>query len=190
MRRHAPDPDYYPKTMDFSLAEYYKLEAYSDVKHEYLGGELEAMAGAPEEHEIVAGNIFAALLFQLRGGPCRAFKSDMKLHVQQAEQTFVFYPDVMVVCDPTDSHRLHKERPKLLVEVTSKDWQRDYHLKLEAYLPIPSLEEYVVIKPDKESPQVSIYLPAHGTNPVEVITAGPFTLTSVGLTMTVEDLFV
>jgi Uma2 family endonuclease len=147
------------------------------------------MAGANERHEIVAGNCFALLHAHLRGKKCRVFKSDMKLRVQTDDKAVFYYPDVMVTCSPKDKHPLYKEQPILIVEVASAEWKRDYYEKLAAFLPIPSLKEYVVVWPDRRKPSVSIYRPETGLKPAAVHKKGAVTFQSVNLTTDVSRLY-
>ena len=70
-----------------SVEDYLALEASSPLKHEYLGGEVVAMAGASVRHNIIAGNVFGELRAMLRGGPCRAHISDLKLRLDFARDT-------------------------------------------------------------------------------------------------------
>jgi Uma2 family endonuclease len=62
-----------------SAEEYLRNELSSDIKHQLIDGEIYAMAGASENHNLLAGNIFAELKSQLRATPCRIFMADMKL---------------------------------------------------------------------------------------------------------------
>ena len=66
----------------FSVEEYLKLEQTSEIRHEYVDGEVFAMAGASEEHNLIVTNIIALLRPHLRGTPCRTFASDMKVKVK------------------------------------------------------------------------------------------------------------
>ncbi|MGB5711101.1 MAG: Uma2 family endonuclease, partial [Waterburya sp.] len=61
--------------------EYLQMEAASNIKHEYIAGEIYAMAGATDTHVTIAGNIFALLLTHLRGSGCRVYISDMKVRI-------------------------------------------------------------------------------------------------------------
>ncbi len=171
--------------------EYLEGEQHSEVKHEYYDGQVYAMAGASDGHELVAGNVFAALLAHLRGKGCRVFKSDMKLRLRFREKPLHYYPDVMVACDPADAHPLYRERPKLLVEVLSSDWNKDIVEKGAIYPRIATLEEYVVIDPQPEAPEVQISRRANGWEDLEIVRGmeAEFTLHSVGLTLKVADLF-
>lgn len=129
-------------------------ELSSEIRHEYVDGEVYAMAGAGEAHNLIAGNVFARLREFSRGGPCRVFISDMKLHVKTWKA--YYYPDVMVTCDPADSQSHFKERPILVVEVLSPGTEStDRREKMLAYRTLSSLREYVLIATDKR--QVEIY---------------------------------
>jgi Uma2 family endonuclease len=161
------------------------------VKHEYYDGQVYAMAGATDGHELVALNVAAALLAHLRGKGCRVFKSDMKVRLKFRSKTLHYYPDVMVACDPDDAHPLYREKPKLIVEVLSEDWKKDLVEKAAVYPRIPTLLEYVVIDPRPDAPEVQLSRRADDWEPVETVRGleGEFTLRSVGLTMKVAELF-
>ena len=64
-----------------TVEDYLSGELRSETRHEYMGGSVYAMAGASEEHNAVAGNLFAALHAHLRGKPCRVFFVDMKVRL-------------------------------------------------------------------------------------------------------------
>lgn len=137
-----------------SEQDYLQGELSSEIRHEYVDGEVYAMAGAGEAHNLIAGNVFARLREFVRGGPCRVFISDMKLHVKTWKA--YYYPDVMVVCDPADNQSYFKEQPILVVEVLSPGTEStDRREKMLAYRTLPSLREYVLIAADKR--HVEIY---------------------------------
>lgn len=135
----------------FDEQAYLDWEAQQAEKHEYLDGEVFAMAGASDAHVTVAGNLFMALRTHLRGGPCSVFISDMKLHVQ-ADNAF-FYPDVFVTCAESDrAQSLAKSAPTLVAEVLSPATSAyDRGAKFAAYRKLPSLREYVLIDPERLS---------------------------------------
>ena len=131
-----------------TVEEYLESEKFSPVRREYLAGHVYAMTGTSAAHNLIAGNIFARLRIHLRGGPCQAFISDMKLRIE-AINTF-YYPDVMVTCDPEDSGDYFKMRPCLIIEVASPSTVMiDRREKLLAYQKIASLREYVLISQDE-----------------------------------------
>jgi Uma2 family endonuclease len=144
---HAYQPRY-------TAADYLEGEARSTVRHEFVDGEVYAMAGAGEAHNLIAGNVFARLRSAVRGGPCRVFISDMKLHV--AAWNAFYYPDVMVVCNAADANTHYKESPSVIVEVLSDSTAGiDRREKLLAYRTLASLREYVLIAQDKR--QIDVY---------------------------------
>ena len=102
-----------------SVEEYLSGEQLSDVKHEYIAGQVYAMAGASNVHNIIALNLAAALHNHLDGSPCVPYVSDMKVKVKAAHEELFYYPDVIVAWDPSDHARQWRERPVLIVEVSS-----------------------------------------------------------------------
>jgi Uma2 family endonuclease len=83
--------------LSFTRDEYLAWEAEQPNKSEYVRGEVFAMTGASDPHNLVSGNLYMALRNRLRGGSCRVFMSDMKVNVADAEA--FFYPDVFVTCN-------------------------------------------------------------------------------------------
>ena len=110
------------------------------------------MVGARRIHVSVTGNCHALLKAHLRGTPCRAFISDMKLDIGSD----IFYPDVLVTCHPADlSADLVMRHPKVLIEVLSPSTAAyDRGVKFSAYRHIAELEEYALIDPERLSIEV------------------------------------
>jgi hypothetical protein len=67
----CPHPD--PTRLPGGTSEFLAWEASQVFKHEFLGGEAFAMAGAADGHAIVEGNVYGALRQHLRGTPCHTF---------------------------------------------------------------------------------------------------------------------
>jgi Uma2 family endonuclease len=71
----------------------------------------------------------------------------MKVRIRYLHETIAYYPDAMVVCDPTDDDPYFRDRPTVLFEVASETTERlDKREKLFAYVTIPTLEEYVIVE--------------------------------------------
>jgi Uma2 family endonuclease len=131
-----------------SVEDYLEGERSSEIRHEYVGGYVYAMAGASDDHNRIAANICAALLERLRGKRCEPFMADMKLKIP-GSQAF-YYPDVLVVCDPADNAKYFREHPTVIFEVLSPDTERtDQREKQLAYALIPSVKVYVIVSQDK-----------------------------------------
>ena len=134
--------------MPLSADEFLAWDAQQSVKHEFVRGEVFAMAGAGKAHVTLAGNVFMALRQHLRGSPCSTFIADTKLRVEASDS--FFYPDVMVTCSAADAaDPLVVREPVLLVEVLSPATAAyDRGDKFAAYRLLPSLREYALIDPD------------------------------------------
>lgn len=133
-------------------AEYLRVEAASSFRHEYIGGRIIAMAGGTHRHGIIALNIGAALVPRFRDTPCVTSGSDVRVRV--AATGDYLYPDLTVVCDepvyvpPDRAHTL--VNPQVVVEVLSASAAtRDLGEKLDDYMRVASLRQYVVVAQDQ-----------------------------------------
>lgn len=146
------------------VEDYLGGELHSEIRHEYIGGAVYAMAGTSDEHNLIAGNFFAALHSHLRGGVCKVFFSEVKTRLLIAEEDIFYYPDIMVVCDPRDTDRYFKRFPKVVIEVLSESTERtDRREKFLSYIQIETLEEYVLAAQDKM--EVTIFRRANQWKP-------------------------
>ena len=173
----------------FTATEYMIWETRQAERHEFVDGEVFAMAGAEDRHVTVALNLAFALRQHLAGTPCRTYISDMKLSVAAANQ--YFYPDLLVTCSPADqANATVKSEPKLIVEVLSPSTAAyDRGLKFGYYRALPSLQEYVLVDIDTRS--TDCYRKgADGLWVLHPFAKGePVLLASVTLEMTAAQLF-
>jgi Uma2 family endonuclease len=139
-----------------SVEDYLAGEFDSQVKHEYLGGFVYAMAGATIAHDRISANVVASLHAGLRGKPCQPHTSDMKIRVKLPTHVRFYYPDASVICESNPPHDSFQDRPAVIVEVLSKNTRRtDQGEKKDAYLTIPTLQAYLLI--EQNCPAVSVY---------------------------------
>jgi len=139
-----------------SVEDYLAAEEGSDVRHEYTGGYVHAMAGGKYRHNQVSSNILIGLGSRLRGKPCQALNPDSKVRIRAASGTYFYYPDAMVVCEPNPGNAVFQDRPVIVVEVLSDSTRRQDSLeKRDAYLTIPTLYAYLLVEPDEA--KVSVY---------------------------------
>jgi Uma2 family endonuclease len=139
-----------------SVADYLAGELVSDVKHEYWGGYVYAMAGARNVHNRIATSWLLSIGRQLRGKSCEPFNSDTKVRVRFPTHTRFYYPDGMVVCEPNPADDTFQDKPVVIAEVVSEATRRiDEGEKREAYLTIPTLMTYLVIETDR--PRVVVH---------------------------------
>jgi Uma2 family endonuclease len=128
-----------------SAEEYLAGELLAETKHEYIDGDVYAIAGASKNHQSITDNVCGELRQHLKNTPCRPFGSNVKVKVGNQ----FFYSDVMVVCEDKTDNPYYTESPILLVEVLSKSTRRtDETIKRTAYQSLPSAQEYVLIEQD------------------------------------------
>ena len=125
-----------------TVEEYFRFDERSPIKHEYVAGEVYAMAGATARHNLIAGTMFSLMIGAERD-PCRVFMSDMRVEVDRDRY---YYPDVAVICTPIGELDVVARGPCVVVEVTSPGTARiDRGEKLDAYRRIPALRAYLVV---------------------------------------------
>jgi Uma2 family endonuclease len=158
------------RRVHYSYAEYLALEEQAAVRHEYLEGEIYAMAGGSPDHAALAAAIIALLGSRLPAG-CRVFTSDLRVRI--LETGLSTYPDAAVICGATEravDDSLAVVNPVLLVEVTSPSTEQyDRGEKLRHYKLLPSLRE-VLIASHRE-PQLTLH--RREDDSWTTLTAGP-----------------
>ncbi|MGR8932659.1 MAG: Uma2 family endonuclease [Gammaproteobacteria bacterium] len=128
-----------------SPEEYLAGEMVSEIKHEYIDGEVFAMTGTSLNHGRIVSNLLAKLHGHLAATPCEVFAADIKV---KAQNNF-FYPDLIVDCENKNGDAYVTESPMIIVEVLSKSTRKlDQTLKRLAYQSLPSLQEYVLVEQD------------------------------------------
>ena len=133
-----------------TIEDYLEGEQRGDSKHEYLAGQVVAMVGATRSHVLIAGSLHAALLPAARRKGCQLFMADMKVRIDHADESYFYYPDVVLSCATADRHPLYTALPCLIVEVLSPSTERiDTREKLFAYRLLPSLREYLLLRQDR-----------------------------------------
>ncbi len=137
-----------PAPLHLSVEEYLTFESGAPIRHEFVGGVAHAVSGATLRHNLVAGALFSALRSPALRSGCRPYLEGAKLRIDGVEgSTRVYYPDVMVACEPSSEERW-ENAPCLLVEVLSPSTTVvDRREKLGAYLQIGSLETYLLVDP-------------------------------------------
>lgn len=172
-----------------SVEDYLAGDQVSNVRHEFIGGAVYAMAGASEDHNVISVNITAALHSHLRGKSCRVFMADLKVRLQISRADIFYYPDVMVTCDPRDQDRYFKRHPKVLIEVLSESTDHiDRREKFLSYTQIESLEEYVLVAQNRM--EVTVFRRAKNWHP-EVLRQPDqlFCLASLEFSLPLRDVY-
>jgi Uma2 family endonuclease len=131
----------------YTYADYVALELESSTKHEFLDGEIYAMAGGTEDHSALSAQVLRVLGNAIGDRPCRTHTSDLRLYVEAAG--LATFPDGSVICGGVQQHepspRATALNPMVILEVTS-DSSEDYDTgdKLLYYRTIPSLRNYII----------------------------------------------
>lgn len=139
-----------------TLEEYFALEEGREVRHEYVGGVVRAMAGGTNSHAKISRQITVDLSNSLRGKRCEVYGSDARILITSTDKPRVYYPDISIICDSNPLKGQYQERPVVIIEVLSPSTRKyDLREKLLAYLTIPTLRAYLVVEQD--FPQVTCH---------------------------------
>jgi Uma2 family endonuclease len=175
----------------YTFADYLAVEEVSTVKHEFLGGQILAMAGGTPEHAALAASVIGLLFGQLREGKCRVYDSDLRVRVQASG--LATYPDVTVVCgplehDPEDRNTI--VNPTVIVEVLSRRTEEyDRGEKFAHYKQVPSLREYVLVAFDEHAVEVWARSPGAEWTRTVARTGATVRLASIACTLDVDALY-
>lgn len=142
-----------PTKKYISPEEYLAAERDALEKHEYLNGEIFAMAGAKLAHVEICANLGASLRNLLKGQDCRSYQSDLRTFIPKTG--LYTYPDIIVVCGKVelvpDGHLDTLLNPSVIIEVLSPSTaEYDRGAKFDHYKTIESLKEYVLVWQEKK----------------------------------------
>jgi Uma2 family endonuclease len=177
--------------LPMTYAEYCAFEREAQVKHEYLAGEVFAMAGGTLEHSRLAGQVSYLLIKGLEGRPCRVLNADARVRIEAMDVDT--YPDLSVVCGPPvtapqDDHVLLN--PILIGEVLSKSTEAyDRGLKASHYRQIPSLRAYLLVAQDRQRLELQV---RQDDGRWVIIEAGPgerLLIEPLGVELAVDDVY-
>ena len=155
----------------YSVEEYLALERKSEERHEYLDGEIHAMAGESLEHGSICTNITGQLYTQLRGKECQVLSKDTKVgsgpppQSSRSTRGSYSYPDLVVVCGDPKFHDEHRDvlvNPTVIIEVlspTTEAFDRgEKWIRYQTWL--QTLTDYLLVSQTK--PQIELFH-RHGT---------------------------
>jgi Uma2 family endonuclease len=182
------------KPQPVTIRDYLERERKSEVKHEFVDGELISMAGNREAHNLIVVNLIREISSALKGKRCRAYESNQRVKV--VDRPRYRYPDVLVICGPTefdanDDQQMSITNPKLVVEVLSDSTAiADRGEKFRDYRAAPSFEQYVLVS--QTSPMVETFLrQSDGSWRMEVKTGldQGVELRALGITIPMAEIF-
>ncbi len=179
-----------PVSLRFTPEEYFDWEETQEEKHDYVYGEVFAMSGSTEPHNIIAGNFFVALHRAFAGTDCTVYNEGMRVQVEKNGR--YTYPDVSAVCGDrafSTPRRTPLTNPSLIVEVLSDRTEGyDRGDKLAAYRGVPSIQEIVLVRQDRRA--VEVYRrEGEARWTAEDLSEGPLALASVNAEVSFDELY-
>lgn len=147
-------------TTGVTISEYLARERDALEKHEYRDGEVVAMSGGSVRHSLISANVVGELGNRLKGKPCRAFDSNLRVHIQRS--VLYTYPDASVICgtpqvDPDDPLKETVINPSVIVEIISPSTEAyDRGEKFNWYRRLGSLKQYILVS--QSIPQVELFM--------------------------------
>ena len=173
--------------------EYLEIERAALDKYEYYQGEIFAMAGAGNRHNIIFRNVYGDLAYKTKGKSCRPYGSDLRVHIP--ENSLYTYPDISFFCGDLGNYLYKGDDtfvgPVIIIEILSPSTKHyDRGQKFELYKDILALKEYILI--DSESIYVEVFhkdeqsaWQAEVHDQIEQI----LSLTSIGLSVSLKDIY-
>lgn len=175
----------------YTLEDYLGVEEMSGVRHEFVDGQIFAMAGGTPEHAALSAAIVVLLGSKLTGA-CRPYSADLRIRV--IATGLATYADAAIICgDPErdPSSPTHVTNPSVVIEVLSTSTEEyDRGEKREHYQRIESLREYVLVAQDRRRVEVYRRGPAGADWEQRVYGAGDdVELPSLGLSFATNELY-
>lgn len=131
---------------DMTVEEYLAFDESSEIRNEYIDGEIIAMPGGSGSHNAIVAYTIMALGNVLTDRDCMVYASQMRARI---DETKYVYPDASVVCGESvfaDENETILLNPTLVVEVTSpSSLARDHGSKVELYGAVPSIQCYLIL---------------------------------------------
>jgi Uma2 family endonuclease len=177
------------RRLHWTEEDYLLLEAQSPTRHEFVDGEIFAMAGAKPGHNQTTAAVLGALVALVRGGQCRAFTSDQRIFVPTTG--LYTYADGGVACGKWQIHSdgMALLNPVLLYEVLSPSTEDyDRGAKLDHYRQIVSLRHVLLI----EQPSRCVthhHRDDDGAWATHVFQSGSVDLSDLGGTVALDEIY-
>lgn len=173
-----------------TYAEYMAFTEASEIKHEYIAGEIVAMSGGTIAHGRLIGQMTGLIRDALKGRPCVVLPAEVRVRIRAADRAT--YPDLHIVCsaveaDPDDAHAVIN--PTVIVEVLSDSTaDSDRGDKFAAYRRLRSLREYVLVSQHER--RIDVYRRQETGWHLEDFGRGEWIeLTSIGVALSVDEVY-
>lgn len=130
--------------------QYFALEAESDIRHEFIDGDIYPMPGGTGKHNAIVASAIRAIGNAVLDQQCTVYASQMRVRIDAAKYV---YPDVSLVCGQPefeDDSEVTLLNPTVVVEVTSpSSITHDHISKVEFYAAVHSIQGYLILDQER-----------------------------------------
>jgi prevent-host-death family protein len=159
VKENALDYQYGGKKVSYE--EFMEIYEKTDLRMEYINGEIVLLSSPSTFHQDISGNLFVKLRNYLKGKNCKVFYAPFDVHFfkHEIDTPDVMQPDLLIACD-LEGNVTEKGRymgtPALCVEILSKSTRsKDMVDKLNTFM-MSGVNEFWVVDPFKRT--VIVYL--------------------------------
>lgn len=151
VKERAQDYQYGGKKV--SYAEFMEIYENSELRMEYINGEIVLLASPSTFHQDIAGNLHVQLRTYLKGKKCKVFFAPFDVHFYKKglDTPDVMQPDLLIVCDydeAVNERDRYMGTPTLCIEILSKSTRsKDMIDKLNTYM-LSGVKEFWIVDPD------------------------------------------
>jgi Uma2 family endonuclease len=170
-----------------TVEDFLAFEKDNPVRHEYVAGEVYAVAGPRLRHNLISTNILTRLRAPARARGCRVYIENVLVRIAH---DVMYYPDITVVCREPGLEQWIAEHPSVVVEVTSPSTRGvDRREKLANYRKLASVEHYIIVEQRRR--EVSVYSrAANGEwDRTEFVQTGTIDIASLGCSLTLDEIY-
>ena len=157
VKENALDYQYGGKKVSYE--EFMEIYEKSDLRMEYINGEIIIMSSPSAFHQEISGNLYTIYRNYLKGKACKVFYAPFDVHFfkKDFKNPDVMQPDLLIACDineKTNENGRYMGTPSLVIEIMSRGTRsKDMTFKLNTYM-LSGVREYWIVDPEAETVMV------------------------------------
>lgn len=154
VKENALDYQYGGKKVSYE--EFMEIYEKSELRMEYINGEIVLLASPSTYHQDISGNLHISLRSYLKGKDCKVFYAPFDVHFYKKDLNTpdVMQPDLLITCDlenNVNENGRYMGTPTLCIEILSKSTRsKDMVDKLNTYM-LSGVREFWIVDPIKHS---------------------------------------
>lgn len=154
VKENALDYQYGGKKVSYE--EFMEIYEKSELRMEYINGEIVLLASPNTYHQDVSGNLHIHLRSYLKDKKCKVFYAPFDVHFYKKDfkTPDVMQPDLLIACDLEDTVNdkgRYMGTPTLCIEILSRSTRsKDMVDKLNTYM-LSGVKEFWIVDPNKHS---------------------------------------